>query len=258
LLEVAELALDYPDFRCRYTLTVPTGALCGLIGPSGGGKTTLLHAIAGFAHPSGGSIRFAGRELIGLPPAERPLSILFQDHNLFPHLTAEQNVGLGVSPRLRLGERERAAVADALDRVGLAGLGARRPAELSGGQRQRVALARAPVRKRPLMLLDEPFGGLDPGLRRDMVALIDALRRDEGLTVLVSIHTPEDLGDAADLVAFIAEGRVLNVAPPAEMLRPGRHAEIDRYLGAERESLGAASDRASAIRPMRTPEGEVA
>ena len=95
----------------------------------------------------------------------------------------------------------------ALERVGLAGLGGRRPAELSGGQRQRVAIARALVRKRPLMLLDEPFGGLDPGLRREMIALVDELRRDEGLTVLVSIHTPEDLGDVADLIAFIADGR---------------------------------------------------
>ncbi len=194
---------------------MPAGALCGLIGPSGGGKTTLLHAIAGFERPTSGTLYFAGRDLLPLEPRERPLSILFQDHNLFPHLTATQNVGLGVDPRLRLSDAQIREVEAALQRVGLAGLGGRRPAELSGGQRQRVAIARALVRKRPLMLLDEPFGGLDPGLRREMIALVDRLRRDEGLTVLVSIHTPEDLAGVAELMAFIDEGRVVAAAPPA-------------------------------------------
>jgi len=231
LLEAVDLTLDYPDFHARYTLSVPAGALCGLIGPSGGGKTTLLHAIAGFEQPSSGTLIFEGRDLLRLAPAERPLSILFQEHNLFPHLTAAQNVGLGIDPRLRLNSVQQAAVERALERVGLPGLGGRRPAELSGGQRQRVALARALVRRRSLMLLDEPFGGLDPGLRQEMIALVDALRREEKLTALVSIHTPEDLGEAADMMAFIAEGRVLAAGPPAEILKKGRDADIDRYLG---------------------------
>jgi thiamine transport system ATP-binding protein len=231
LLEAVDLTLDYPGFHACYTLSVPAGTLCGLIGPSGGGKTTLLHAIAGFERPGAGTLRFAGRDLLGLAPSQRPLSILFQDHNLFPHLTAAQNVGLGISPSLRLDAAGHAAVAGALQRVGLDGIGGRGPAELSGGQRQRVALARALVRRRPLMLLDEPFGGLDPGLRREMVSLVDALRRDEGLTVLVSIHTPEDIGDAAELMAFVADGRVLAAAPPQDILSAGFHPAIDRYLG---------------------------
>jgi thiamine transport system ATP-binding protein len=231
LLEVADLALDYPDFHARYTLNVPMGALCGLIGPSGGGKTTLLHAIAGFETPSSGKLRFADRDLLPLTPAERPLSMLFQDHNLFPHLTAFQNVGLGIDASLRLDSTGKGRVEEALARVGLEGLGARRSAELSGGQRQRVAIARALVRKRPLMLLDEPFGGLDPGLRAEMIALVDELRRAEGLTVLVSIHTPEDLGAAADLMAFIGDGRVLATGTPHEILAKGRDPAIDRYLG---------------------------
>ena len=231
LLEVVDLTLDYREFVARYTLSVPTGALCALIGPSGGGKTTLLHAIAGFAHPTQGALRFDGCDLLPLKPKARPLSILFQDHNLFPHLSAEENVGLGVNSRLRLSPGERLEVLGALERVGLAGLGARLPGELSGGQRQRVALARALVRKRALMLLDEPFGGLDPGLRKEMIAVVDALRRDAQMTVLVSIHTPEEIGDAADLMAFVAEGRIVDIGAPAEMLRPRRNPEIDRYLG---------------------------
>jgi thiamine transport system ATP-binding protein len=241
LLEIADLRLEFADFHANYSLGVPAGALCGLIGPSGGGKTTLLHAIAGFENPVSGSLRFAGKNLLGLSPAARPLSILFQDHNLFPHLSAEQNVALGIDPTLRLDAVARAAAAEALERVGLQGYDARRPAELSGGQRQRVALARALVRRRPLMLLDEPFGGLDPGLRLEMIELVDALRREQGLTVLLSIHTPEDLAGRADLIAFVAEGRVLAAATAEEVLSPGRHPVIDRYFGRAKERTGNGS-----------------
>ncbi len=230
MLAVADLVLDYPEFRSDYSLSVAKGALCAVIGPSGGGKTTLLHAIAGFAEPVSGTLAFDGMSLLGLAPAARPLSILFQEHNLFPHLTAAQNVGLGLDPRLRLSAAQRARVEDALARVDLAGVGSRRPGELSGGQRQRVALARALVRDRPLMLLDEPFSGLDPGLRLDMIALVDTLRRDQGLTVLMSLHTPEDARGAADQIAFIDNGRVLASGPPAEMLAPGRNPAVDRYF----------------------------
>lgn len=230
MLELDNVALVYPEFGVRYDMTVPSGALCALIGPSGGGKTTMLHAIAGFAQPTAGSIRFDGAELIGLAPAERPLSILFQDHNLFPHLTVLQNIGLGIDPRLRLNDTDRQRIDDALARVDLAGMAKRRPAELSGGQRQRVALARALVRDKPLMLLDEPFTGLDPGLRHDMIGLVDALRKEHRLTVLMAIHAPEDAEAVADLVAFVDEGSVAAFGPPSEVLREGRLAAIDRYF----------------------------
>jgi len=231
LLEAADLTLLYPDFRAVYDLTVPHGTLCALIGPSGGGKTTFLHAIAGFAQPASGRLAFDGKNLLGLPPAARPLSMLFQEHNLFPNLTPSQNVGLGIDPSLRLAGPDRERVADALERVGLAGLGERLPAEMSGGQRQRVALARALVRDRPLMLLDEPFSGLDPGLRREMIALVDGLRRERGMTVLMALHTPEDIRERADLVAFIDEGRVAASGPPATILKGGIDLLLDRYLG---------------------------
>jgi thiamine transport system ATP-binding protein len=230
LLELDSVRLVYPDFAVDYSLAVPGGALCALIGPSGGGKTTMLHTIAGFAKPVSGSIRFNGEDLTELPPAARPLSILFQDHNLFPHLTAAQNIGLGLDPRLKLTTEQHHRVTDALARVELAGLGPRRPDELSGGQRQRVALARALVRDRPLMLLDEPFTGLDPGLRAEMVALVDTLRREKHLTVLMAIHAPEDAASVADFIAFIDEGRVAAFGPPADILRPGRLPAIDRYF----------------------------
>lgn len=230
MLELDSVQLVYPSFDVCYDLTVPPGSLCALIGPSGGGKTTLLHAIAGFAAPISGSILFEGVDLIPLPPAERPLSILFQDHNLFPHLTVGQNIGLGLDPRLKLNANQRNRVADALGRVDLGGMGSRRPAELSGGQRQRIAIARALVRDKPLMLLDEPFTGLDPGLRLEMIQLVDGLRKEHGITVLMAIHAPEDAGAVADQVAFIDEGRVAALAPPEEILKPGYLPSIDRYF----------------------------
>src|SRR5690606_38533220 len=122
---------------------------------------------------------------------------------------------------LRPGPEQQARIAESLAQVGLEGLGRRLPSELSGGQRQRVALARALASERRLMLLDEPFGGLDPGLRREMIALVDALRRRRGLTVLMTIHTPEDAMTRADQAAFIAEGEVIASGPPQTVLRRG-------------------------------------
>ncbi len=230
MLALRDVLVSYPGFACRYTLDVARGSLCALVGPSGGGKTTLLSAIAGFEPVASGTMTFDGADLLPLPPAKRPVSMLFQDWNLFPHLDAAANVGLGIRPDLRLGEADRAAVGAVLARVGLAGMAGRRPADLSGGERQRVALARALVMRRPLMLLDEAFAALDPGLRRDMLDLVDELRREHGLTVLMSIHTPDDVAGLADTMAFVAEGRIRASGPPAAILRSDDPAVI-RFLG---------------------------
>jgi thiamine transport system ATP-binding protein len=230
-LTVARLTVRYPDFTGVYDLSVPAGAIVAVIGPSGGGKTTLLHAIAGFEPVHGGSLTFDGQNLTPVPPGERPVFLLFQDNNLLPNLTAADNVGLALSPSLRLSRIQRDEVSAALASVDLAGADARFPGELSGGQRQRVALARALVARRPLLLLDEPFGALDPGLRRQMVALTARLARERGLTVLMTIHTPEDARAHADHVAFIADGHVADCGPAEAMLTPGRSAALDAFLG---------------------------
>jgi thiamine transport system ATP-binding protein len=231
MLKLDNLTVTYPDFVGRYTLAVPAGALCAVIGPSGGGKTTMLHAIAGFEPVTAGRVTLADQDLTALPPGARPVSLLFQDHNLFPHLSAARNVGLGLKPSLKLDAEDAARVRHALASVDLTDAHDRLPGELSGGQRQRVALARALVMRRPLLLLDEPFGALDPGLRRSMIALTDRLRRDNGLTVLMTIHTPADIAATADMVAFVAEGAVRDVGPPQALLTAGRSPAMDAFLG---------------------------
>jgi len=218
MLAIENCRLTWPDFVADYSLSVPSGQLCAIIGPSGGGKTTLLHMIAGFERPENGTLTFNSQNLLPLEPAKRPVAIVFQDHNLFPHLNVTQNVGLGLRPSLRLNDDEKALIEEALDSVGLKGLSTRKPGEMSGGQRQRVALARALISGRPLILLDEPFSSLDPALRRDMILLVDDLRRKRPVTILMTIHTPEDAADVADQMAFVADGRVVASGPPAEIL----------------------------------------
>ncbi len=166
MLRLDGVEIVYPDWRMTADLALPAGSSTALIGPSGAGKSTLLNAIAGFQELGAGRILWRDRDIGGLAPAERPVTLLFQEHNLFAHLTVAQNVGLGLRPDLRLDRDGQARVAAALAEVGLEGLGPRRPAQLSGGQRQRVALARALLRARPLLLLDEPFAALGPALAR--------------------------------------------------------------------------------------------
>lgn len=218
MLVIENCRLSWPDFVADYSLTVKAGHLCAVIGPSGGGKTTLLHMIAGFETPESGSLTLDGQNLLPLAPAKRPVAIVFQDHNLFPHLNVAQNVGLGLRPSLRLTDDEKLLIEETLEAVGLEGFGSRRPGEMSGGQRQRVAVARALVSGRPLILLDEPFSSLDPTLRRDMILLVDEMRRKRPVTILMTIHTPEDAADVADQMAFVADGRVVASGRPAEIL----------------------------------------
>jgi thiamine transport system ATP-binding protein len=218
MLVIENCRLSWPDFVADYSLTVKVGHLCAVIGPSGGGKTTLLHMIAGFETPESGTLTLDGQNLLPLAPAKRPTAIVFQDHNLFPHLNVVQNVGLGLKPSLRLTDDEQRFIEETLDSVGLEGFGNRRLGEMSGGQRQRVALARALVSGRPLILLDEPFSSLDPTLRQDMILLVDEMRRKRPVTILMTIHTPEDAAAVADQMAFVADGRVVASGQPADIL----------------------------------------
>ncbi len=217
-------------FRLATDLAVPPGAVCAVIGPSGSGKSTLLNLVAGFLRPDTGRVTWEGRDLTALPPAERPVSVIFQDQNLFPHLSVAQNVGLGLRPSLALSPDDRARVEAALGRVGLAGFGPRRPGDLSGGQQSRVALARMLLRARPVVLLDEPFSALGPALRVEMLDLVAELAGEIGATVLMVTHDPADARRIASHVILVDEGRAAPPVPTAALFADPPEA-LSRYLG---------------------------
>jgi thiamine transport system ATP-binding protein len=229
-LEIEGLAFTYEDLVMRFDLAVEAGECVGVVGPSGAGKSTLLALIGGFETPLAGSIKVAGEDIARLPPADRPVTTLFQDFNLFPHLSVADNVGLGRNPGLRLTPADRAQVAWALNEVGLAGFEARLPGQLSGGERQRVALARSLIRNRPLLLLDEPFAALGPALRAEMLELVDRLRRGQGMTVLLVTHDPNEAAKIANRTAFVSEGSVV-LFDRTELVLSSASAAVRAYLG---------------------------
>lgn len=206
VLHLDRVILSEPGFRLTADWTLHTGTRCAVIGPSGAGKSTLLNAIAGFVAPDAGAIRWNDGDITALPPGDRPLTILFQDQNLFPHLTIDQNLSLGLSPRLRLTAAQREKLDQALNRVGLSGLGNRKPAQLSGGQQGRAALARALLRARPVLLLDEPFAALGPALKAEMLDLVTEVATESGATVLMVTHDPNDARRFADQTILVADG----------------------------------------------------
>lgn len=218
MLTLDRLVLTQGDFRLTADLSVALGTICALIGPSGAGKSTLLSAIAGFFTPESGRILWQGQNLAPLPPGKRPLSILFQDQNLFPHLTVHQNLGLGLRPDLKLSVAEQGRIDAALTRTGLEGLGSRKPGALSGGQQSRVALARALLRARPLLLLDEPFAALGPALKAEMLDLVSTIAADTATTVLMVSHDPADARRIAPMTILVAEGQALPPVPTVALL----------------------------------------
>ena len=181
-LEQVSLQLGQQHFF--FDTSFEEAKVTAVVGPSGSGKSTLLNLVAGFEKPTGGRVLIGAEDMGGRDPAERPISLIFQDNNLFAHLDIATNIGLGISPSLRLTQDDKAKIASALERVGLAGFEKRLPSSMSGGERQRAALARALVRQRAVMLLDEPFAALDPGLRSGMAGLLKELQSENGNTVL--------------------------------------------------------------------------
>jgi ABC-type Fe3+/spermidine/putrescine transport system ATPase subunit len=197
------VALDSVD------LTIVNGTYFVLLGPSGGGKTTLLRLVGGFARPTSGRVMLHGRDVSELPPDKRPTSMVFQSYALFPHMNVERNVAYG----LKLNKLPKGEIRDTVDRmldlVGLAGLNARMPHELSGGQQQRVQLARSLVLERDILLLDEPLASLDAKLRKDMCLELKRIQEKVGITFIHVTHNQEEAMTIADRIAIIADGRLV-------------------------------------------------
>ncbi|MDB5523462.1 MAG: thiQ [Rhizobium sp.] len=205
LLQSVGTRLGERDFH--YELSLEGPGIVAISGPSGAGKSTLFHLIAGFETPISGRIVMDGVDVAALAPGKRPITTIFQDHNLFAHLDVSTNVALGISPSLTLARTDMNRISEALENVGLGGFEQRMTQQLSGGERQRVAFARALVRKRPFLLLDEVFASLDEALRIDMGELLRTLQQDNAMMVLMISHDGREVGRLADRVVEIRDGR---------------------------------------------------
>lgn len=206
MLDLRSVVIRQGRFELAARFTLEQGARVAVIGPSGAGKSTLLMGLAGFLDCTAGTVVWDDTPIDALPPAERPFAVLFQDNNLFPHLTIAQNVGLALRPSLRLSSEDRTRVKAALSDVGLKGLGDRKPAELSGGQQSRAALARVLLQEKPWMLLDEPFSALGPALKAEMLDLVADLCARTGAGLMMVSHDPGDARRICAQAVLVADG----------------------------------------------------
>lgn len=227
MLKLESIRMGWDGFTLIANCEVGSSGLVAVIGPSGGGKSTLLSLISGFVLPDAGRVLWRGQDMGPLPPGKRPVAVLFQDNNLFPHLDVLTNVTLGLSPRKRPTPDVLFRAREALARVGLAGLEARRPGELSGGQQGRAALARTLLTDRPIILMDEAFSALGPAMRTDMMSLVLDVLPDA--LILMVTHDPEDARRWAPTTIFVDEGRVHAPVPTAHLFTNPPEA-LSQYL----------------------------
>jgi putrescine transport system ATP-binding protein len=233
LLRIEALTKRFGGFAAvdHLSLDVYEGEFFALLGPSGCGKTTLLRLIAGFERADAGRILLDGVDLAGVPPYRRPVNMMFQSYALFPHLNVEANIAFGLKQE-GLSKREIATrVADMLALVKLESFGGRKPHALSGGQRQRVALARSLVKRPRLLLLDEPMAALDKKLRGETQFELMELQRQLGLTFVIVTHDQSEAMMVADRIGVMDRGRLMQVAPPAEIYEQPNSRWVADFVG---------------------------
>ncbi len=212
-------------------LEVAAGEVVAVLGPSGSGKSTLLRAVAGLQPLDGGSVHLAGRDLAGVPPHRRNVGLMFQDHALFPHRDVAANVGFGLRMQRHPPEVVRARVEELLELVDLPGFGPRRVQTLSGGEQQRVALARALAPEPDVLLLDEPLGALDRGLRDRLVTELRSLFARLELTVVAVTHDQAEAFTLADRIVVVDEGQVLQTGAPRQLWARPASRRVAELLG---------------------------
>jgi len=242
------------------TLDIAAGEFFTLLGPSGSGKTTCLRMIGGFTRPTAGSISIYGNAVSALPPFARPVTTVFQDYALFPHMTVLENVGYSLMVRgVPKVEREQRA-SEMLEVVRLPDMSKRKPAQLSGGQRQRVALARALVSEPKVLLLDEPLGALDLKLREQMQVELKELQRRLGITFVLVTHDQHEAFSISDRIGVFNQGRLEQVDSPSALYERPTSRFVAEFLGAanvlEHEAAQALTGYPTAmIRPERISIG---
>jgi len=192
MLTINNLTAKLGDNQFEFSLQAKSDEVCAILGKSGSGKSTLLNLIAGFLKPQSGTMQWQQQSLLPLTANERPVTTLFQQHNLFSHLTVAQNIGLGVNPKLQLTNDEHTRIAQVLTEVGMENFESKRADTLSGGEQQRVALARCLLRNQPILLLDEPFSALDEATRHEMIELTRKVIVEHNLCVILVTHNRDD------------------------------------------------------------------
>ena len=230
MLQVKNLFVDLGGFRLTADFEIERGSLISIVGPSGAGKSSLLNALAGFIPLTSGVIKWNGSDFTKLDPGLRPLSILFQDYNLFSHLTVKDNIAIGLRPNLKLNDLEIDLVNSVIEEVGLSKFKFIKPFQLSGGQRTRVSLARSIVRSKPILLLDEAFSGLGPALRSEMIKLIKDKSIKEGITLIMVSHHIKDAIELDQKVIFVNDGETMKPTNVSNFIN-SRDENIRGYIG---------------------------
>ena len=202
-----------------------------LLGPSGCGKTTLLRLIAGFEHPTQGSILLEGAEISALPPFQRPVNTVFQNYALFPHMSVSQNIAFGLEMQGRPNDEVADTVHNMLNLVKMESLKDRRIDQISGGQQQRVALARALAPRPKVLLLDEPLSALDLKLRKEMQVELKRLQHETGITFIFVTHDQEEALTMSDRVAVMNEGEILQIGAPHEIYNRPNNRFVADFIG---------------------------
>jgi putative spermidine/putrescine transport system ATP-binding protein len=252
-LELIHLVKQYGATTAvdRIDLRIDGGRYCCLLGPSGCGKTTTLRMVAGHEAVSEGDVLLGARNITDLPAAERGTAMMFQSYALFPHLSALDNVAFSLKMRGVARTTRYARATELLERVSLAALAARKPAELSGGQQQRVALARALINEPKVLLLDEPLSALDPFLRIRMRAELKEWQAKLSMTFVHVTHSQEEAMALADLVVVMNAGRIEQQGHPREVFNAPRTEFVARFIGGHNVIPGSGC-RLVAVRADKT------
>ncbi len=230
---VRDVSKKFGDFAALddVSVEIPTGSLTALLGPSGGGKSTLLRVIAGLESPDAGEVEIEGRDATGMPAQDRGVGFVFQHYAAFKHLSVARNVAFGLEIRKRPKAEIKAKVAELLELVHLEQFAHRYPAQLSGGQRQRMALARALAVEPAVLLLDEPFGALDAQVRKELRAWLRRLHDQVHVTTVFVTHDQEEAMEVADSIVVMAGGQVRQVGTPDELYDEPADDFVMSFLG---------------------------
>jgi sulfate/thiosulfate transport system ATP-binding protein len=230
---VRDVNKSFGDFAALTDVSVeiPSGSLTALLGPSGGGKSTLLRVIAGLEKPDSGLVEIEGRDATALPAQDRGVGFVFQHYAAFKHLSVARNVAFGLEIRKRPKADIKKKVAELLELVHLEQFAHRYPAQLSGGQRQRMALARALAVEPQVLLLDEPFGALDAQVRKELRAWLRRLHDQVHVTTVFVTHDQEEAMEVADSIVVMADGRVEQVGSPDDLYEAPANDFVMSFLG---------------------------